>query len=201
MKIALALFAYNRPDYLRKAIKTHIKLPNMSYYAFVDKSDKQKEIIDIIHDSHLYDVVLPRQQHYGLNKNIRNGINFAFEVGADAVIVLEDDLLLSRDALFWLVESIGENWAAGCDTGDGEFKCWAWAIRKSMWEKIDWSLKPKGKNRGSWDIIVAENFKQNDWYCDSPPKPKVKHIGWSGVHYKQLDRFSIRRMLRKLSWF
>ena len=192
MNISLALFAYNRPEYLKKALRTHIKL-DMRYYAFVDKSDKQKEIISIIHDSHLYDTVIVRQEHLGLNENIRDGIDFVLDDN-DAVIVLEDDLLLSSDAIFYLMNGLKENWAVSCDTGTGEFKCWAWAMRKSMWEEIDWTLKPNEKNRGSWDVIVAENFKQREWFCESPDKPKVKHIGWMGTHYSYLDLFSIRRL-------
>ena len=199
MKIALVLFAYNRPKYLKKAIKTHIKIPDISYYAFVDKSDKQKEIIEIIHDSHLYDVVTPRQEHYGLNRNIKEGIDWALRDN-EAVIVLEDDLLLTRDALWWLEESLHFWDTVSLQKPDWEypFRCWGWGMWKSTWESIDWSLRPKEKNRGSWDVIVNENFKQKKWYCACPGKPKVKHIGWSGVHYSYLDLFSIRRLIRRL---
>jgi hypothetical protein len=194
MKIALCLFAYNRPNYLRRALKTHIKISGLSYYAFIDKSDKQKEVMDIIHDSHIYDVLIPRQEHFGLNRNIREGIDWAF-MDSDAVIVLEDDLLLSRDAIFYLINGLRGDTAEAisCDTGEG-FKCWAWGIKKKVWDKIDWTLIPKEKNRGSWDVIVAENFKQKDWFCSCSDKPRVKHIGWSGTHYSFLDLFSIRRL-------
>ena len=203
MKIALVLFAYKRPKYLKKALETHIKL-DMSYYAFVDKSEMQKEVVDIIHDSHLYDMIIPRKTHYGLNENIKSGIDFVFQLDYDAVIVLEDDLLLSNDAIFYLMNGLrefpGKVQAISCDKGEMEdrFKCWAWGTWKGVWENIDWDLVPKEKNRGSWDVIVAENFKQKNWACRCSKWARVKHIGWSGVHYNYLDLFSVRRLLRKL---
>lgn len=200
MKIACLLFAYNRPKYLRKAIKTHKKIDGLDYYAFIDMSDK-KEVIDIIHGSGIYNVIINRQEHYGLNRNIKEGIDWVLQ-DHDAVIVLEDDLLLSEDALEYLKSNLEHLihpniYAVSCQKGEGldrRFKCWAWGTWKDRWEKINWELKPKEKNRDSWDVIVNENFKTNNWFCYCSEKPRVKHIGWSGVHYSQLDRFSIRRL-------
>ena len=198
MNISLALFAYNRPEYLKKALRTHIKL-DMRYYAFVDKSDKQKEIISIIHDSHLYDTVIVRQEHLGLNENIRDGIDFVLDDN-DAVIVLEDDLLLSSDALSWLKESLHFTDTVSLQEPDAKypFRCWGWGMWKSTWEHIDWNLTPEEKNRDSWDVIVNENFRQKNWACRCSNWARVKHIGRSGVHYSYSDIFSIRRLWTSL---
>lgn len=206
MRIALALFAYNRPKYLKKAIKTHVIPAGLDTYAFVDKSDKQKEVIDIIHNAGLYNVILPRQEHYGLNRNIREGIDWVLQ-DHDAVIVLEDDLLLSDDALFYLKSNLEHLvhpniYAVSCHEGkplDERFRCWAWGTWKDKWEKIDWDLKPKEKNRDSWDVIVNENFRVNRWNCYCSEKPRVKHIGAKGVHYNLIGYLKEKIFWRKQS--
>lgn len=191
MQIAVCLFAYNRPKYLKKALKTHKKIEGLGYYAFVDKSNKQKEVIDIIHDTHLYNIIIPRQEHYGLNRNIREGIDWVLR-DHDAVIVLEDDLLLADDAFEYLISGVndlaGRTKAVSCDKGfnEHEFKCWAWAMLKEDWYKIDWSLRSGEKNDNSWDMIVSENFERNKWWCDCSPEARVKHIGKIGTHYNLL---------------
>ena len=199
MKIAVILFAYNRPKYLRKAMASHRFLKGLDYYCFIDYSEKQREILDLVADSGIYDKIYLRLERYGLNRNITEGITEIFKI-YDAVIVLEDDLLLSRDAIFWLKESLHFTDTVSLQESDINypFRCWGWGMWKSTWEHIDWDLVPKEKNRGSWDVIVNENFRQKEWTCKYPDKPKVKHIGWSGVHYNYLDLFSVRRLLRKL---
>jgi glycosyltransferase involved in cell wall biosynthesis len=191
MKISVLLFAYNRPEYLRKALKTHKKIEGLNYYAFIDKSPKQKEILDIIHDSQIYDVIIPRQEHFGLNRNIREGIDWAF-MNSDAVIVLEDDLLLSEDALSWLKENLHYIDAVSLQKEDPKypFRCWGWGMWKSTWDCISWSFPPEI----SWDVVVNKNFRKNGWYCRCSKTSRVKHIGIKGTHYSILDLFSIRRL-------
>lgn len=206
MKIALILFAYNRPKYLKRAIKTHVVPAGIDTFAFIDYSETQKKIYKIIDEANIYKTIFKRPENLGLNESIKRGIQHIFNLGYDAVIVLEDDLLLSGDALFYLkfqLEYLFHPfiYAVSCQEGDGlnkRFRCWAWGTWKDKWEKIDWGLKPEEKNRDSWDVIVNENFRVNGWRCYCSEKPRVKHIGWSGIHYKQLDRFSIRILLRKL---
>ena len=203
MSIAVCLFAYKRPEYLKKAISTHIKLPGVSYYAFVDHSEIQGEIINIIESAGIYDVIIKRYQKYGLNGNIRSGVDFAFEMGKDAVIVLEDDLLLMTDTIFFLkahleeLEDKKEIFAVASSKGDAlnkRFRCWAWGIWKDRWDKIDWSVKSEEKNNDSWDIIVNEYMNRAGLFCFCSDKERVKHIGWNGTHVKWFDKFSLRRI-------
>jgi len=211
MHIAICFFAFNRPKYLKKAIETHIHISGLTYYAFVDYSDKQKEIIEIIEKSGLYDLIVPRHTRYGCNENIRAGIDFAFKMGHDAVIVLEDDLLLKDDSILWLKYILelfqvgrGLTFAVSCDEGkplNEQFKCWAWGTWIDRWNKIDWNVKPKEKNRGSWDVIVNEYMNQAGLYCFCSDKPRVKHIGKWGTHYNLIgylkERIKNGRLIHK----
>lgn len=206
MKTAVVLFAYKRPKYLRKAIKTHKKVEGLDYIAFIDYSEMQKEIYEIIDEANLYKTIYRLPERFGLNQNIISGISLVLKT-YDAVIVLEDDLLLAGDALEFLKYNLEYFshpyiYAVSCHKGeplDKRFRCWAWGTWRSAWTEIDWSLMPKEKNRGSWDVIVNENFNQKGWFCYCSEKPRVKHIGWSGTHYSFLDLFSVRRLWRKLS--
>lgn len=178
MKIALILFAYNRPKYLKKAIKTHVIPAGIDTYAFVDKSDKQGEVVDIIEKSGLYDVIVPRQEHYGLNKNIRDGIGRAL-LHHDAVIVLEDDLLLNDDAIIWLSEKLKYNPVVSLQQEDSRypFRCWGWGMWRYVWDDMSWY------SDDSWDVVVNENFKMYGYASFCSDKSRVKHIGAKGVHY------------------
>lgn len=191
MKIALILFAYNRPKYLKKAIKTHVIPAGIDTFAFIDYSETQKEIYKIIDEAHIYKTIFKRPENLGLNESIKRGIQHVFNLGYDAVIVLEDDLLLSNDALEYLKHNLKYYthpyiYAVSCYEGeplDKRFRCWAWGTWKNAWAEIDWSLEPKEKNRDSWDVIVGENFRQKGWYCYCSEKSRVKHIGAFGTHY------------------
>src|SRR3989304_4530088 len=109
--LAVVLFTYNRPKLLKRALKTHKKLEGVDYIAFIDKSDKQIEIYNIIKDSGIYDEIILRDERYGCNENIKQGINTVFyrkqikgnySFIYDSIIVLEDDLLLMNNALEFL---------------------------------------------------------------------------------------------------
>lgn len=207
MKIAVVLFAYKRPRYLRKAIKTHTKVEGLDYHAFIDYSEMQTKILEIITEAGIYKYLYTLNKNLGLNENIKRGITHLFNIGYEGVIVLEDDLILQKDSIEYLRAMLewtknNKNFGAvSCSKGrhkDPNFRCWAWGTWADRWYEIDWSLKPDKKNRDSWDMIVAENFKVKGWFCRCSQILRVKHIGWSGVHYNQLDRFSIRRLWKLL---
>ena len=202
MKVAIILFAYDRPHYLKKAIKSHRF--NELAYAFIDKSDKQDEVFDIINNENIYFRIVKRRRHYGLNNNIISGISEVLRV-FDAVIVLEDDLIISRDAIAYLTNQLKlykdnkKCFAVSLSKGDGNtFKCWGWGIWKDRRNKIDWTVNPGGKNSDSWDMILNENMKRKKMFCKCSDKNRVKHIGIKGTHYSYKDLFSVRRWFRKL---
>ena len=195
MKIAVLLFAYNRPKYLKKVIKTHKKIPGLSYYAFIDKSDKQKEIIEIIHNSGIYDIIIPRQEHLGAEVNILSGIDF---VDCDAVIALEDDLMLMPDTLEYLIEQLKayehNTRIAAVASQKGTSprqEGWGWAW--GTWKK-KWDVKFDGR---TWDTSAVDYFKSYGLYAVFSPIKRVKHIGNKGTHFNYFSRFGIRRHLRR----
>ena len=203
MKLAVVLFAYKRLEYLKKALASHSKI-DADYYAIVDYSDMQLEISRLI-PSKLYQYEIDRTENYGLNKNIIDGITEIFGEGYDAIIVLEDDIVLSGDALIYLktylelLKDIKHIGAVSCKKEPGflhkGFYCWGWATWKDRWESIQKDLDVNGK---SWDLQVFDYFIKNNLYTYCSPIKRSKHIGNIGTHYKWYSKLSVRRVWAKL---
>ncbi|MCP4394574.1 MAG: hypothetical protein GY804_09955 [Alphaproteobacteria bacterium] len=194
MKIAVILFAYNRPRYLKRALKTHKKIDGLSYYAFVDYSDKQDEVADLIPD---YYQVIKRESHYGLDKNITEGTTESF-MFHDAVIVLEDDLLLKKGALEYLADRLvmfrHRNEFGSVSLFKGKFRneqfmCLGWGTWKDRWQRFEY-IKGEGTQAQQFDKF----HKDNGLYCVCSPKWRVRHIWGEGTHTRALDIISIRRI-------
>lgn len=201
MNIAVVLFAYQRPGYLKKCLES-IKDAYCGdmvhhYYAFIDYSWMQDEIAEIIKGSGLFDNIIKREKKYGCDRNIINGIDEIFKT-YDAVIVLEDDLILKPDTLEYLAEQLNtykDNCRIGAVTANkGRLphqNGWGWAW--GTWKK-KWDVKLDGR---TWDMSAVDYFKSYGLYAIFSPKKRVKHIGNKGTHFNILSRFGIRKHFRK----
>lgn len=211
MKLAVILFAYKRPRTLKRIIKSHTKLEGVDYYCFIDHSPMQKLIYEIVESVQLYTVYL-RDTQLGLNANITTGITKIFNQGYDAVIVLEDDLVIDNDALEWLKMRLeffqGDKRYGAVALSKGDvlnkaFRCWGWGTWKHVWDKINWTLevtdtyKNEWDKTHSWDWYMCFWMELNNLYTRCGEKNRVKHIGHFGVHHKWYSKFGIRRHLRK----
>ena len=201
MKIAICLFAYKRPEYLKRALKSHTKI-DADYYAFIDYSDMQNDIFDLIADSRKYDSIICRPVKLGLNNSIIKGITEVLR-NHDAVIVLEDDIVIDYDSLQWLhyqlwkLESYKHIGSVSlCKGGmlDKDFKCWGWATWRDRWERIEWTPE----DTRSWDIQLDEYFKSKNLFCYCSPIKRSSHIGNAGTHHKWYSKLSIRRLWKWL---
>ena len=202
MEIAVILFAYKRPRYLKKCLKS-IKDAYRGdvahhYYAFIDYSWMQDKIAKMIRNSEIFGRIIKREKRYGLNRNIIEGINEIFKT-YDAVIVIEDDLVLDPISLTYLriqLMKYGEDKKIGHINLEGNFpSSHGWAIWKDRWDKIDWDLISNEKNGDSWDIILRNNIVKLGWQTIG--KNMVTHIGNIGEHYNPLSRFGIRKHFRE----
>lgn len=201
MKTAVVLFAYKRPEVLKRTLRTHKRLKNLSYYAFVDYSEIQKNIIDTIERSEIYDVIIPRHKRYGLDLNITEGITEVFKI-FDSVIVLEDDLILSKDAFWYLVNNLilfNRDKNCGSVSLDKDsfynerFRCWGWATWRDRWEKHKFIDGEGTQATQFWHFHIKNNL-----YCKCSDKKRVKHIGKNGEHFKWYSNYGIRPLLRRL---
>ena len=197
MNTAVVLFAYQRPEYLKRALKSHTKIDGLDYYAFVDHSDMQKEISDLIDSSGKFDFIIPRNKRYGLNRNIITGLNGLF-CSYDAVIVLEDDLKISYDAIQYLHYKLWDlkdykHFSSVClDKGEifNVFRCHGWGTWKDRWQAVSGKIDVNGE---SWDVQLQRLWKEMKLHCYASQIQRVKHIGNNGTHYKWYSKFSARQ--------
>ena len=205
MRIAVVLFAYKRPEYLKKALASHSKIEGVDYIGIVDHSEMFWKISNMIYNSGIYNKHWGWHSNYGLNKSILTGIKETFKEGYDAVIVLEDDIVLKGDALIYLktylellkdVKHIG---AVSCKKEPGflhkGFYCWGWGTWRDRWQSIQDEIDINGK---SWDLQVFDLFIKKGLYTYCSPIKRSKHIGTNGVHHKWYSNLSVRRLWAKL---
>jgi hypothetical protein len=211
MKIAVILFAYKRPKYLKKCLASLGKAYSLrmafNYYAIVDYSLMQDKIAKLIRNSGLFDKIIKRDFHHGVDKNIKNGIFQVLRDGHDAVIVLEDDLIIDPKSLQYLYDQLikyEHDKSIGQITLQGNYiHSHGWATWKDRWMKIDFDripleghlVKQYLKNGATWDVIFHNNCDLLGWKAVG--KKLAKHIGTIGTHYNILDLFSIRKYYRK----
>ena len=201
MKIAVILFAYDRIKYLRRALKSHRELPGLDYYCFIDCSPKQTEVYYVVNLFPHWKIT-PRVVHLGLDYNITQGITEVFDMGYDAVIVLEDDLELSEDAFFYLVSNLiifKDDPHCGSVSLHKEkmycpdFKCWGWGTWKDRWDRHFYE-----DGKGTQATQFAQFHWDNQLYCRCSPVKRVKHFGRTGVHYKWYSGIGFRPLYRWL---
>ena len=166
----------------------------------------QDKIARMIRKSGIFDRIIKRKRHYGLDRNIKEGISEIFKI-YDAVIVIEDDLILDSIALTYLriqLLKYKDDPKIGQVNLQGNFiHSHGWATWKDRWQNIDWGLVPLSghlskaylKHPEAWDIIFHHNLDRNGWTAIG--KKLATHIGNIGTHYNILSRFGIRKHFRK----
>lgn len=155
MEIKTILFTYNRTKELRKCL-SGINFP--IDYAFIDKSNAQRDIHELLllhnifRDNYKIKEIIPRKYHHGLANSIISGVSEVFNRGADAVIVIEDDLLLKPrfyDYIRCMLISNKNYKDVGSVSGHCEFLedenfkrflPWGWGTWKDRWSSVNWDF-------------------------------------------------------------
>lgn len=198
MKLASILFTYDRTKYLKKCLNS-INFP--IDFIFIDWSKKQTKIRKMIQDKYpgKAKVINERFEHFGLAKNIIYGINEVFSYGYDAVIVIEDDLILHPQFYnfmkIFLSCQKAEGWGSvsGCFHEEDNYKrflSWGWGTWRDRWERVDWNyeseidknfdscgkglvkmyLKAQKGEIDSWAVRFAYWHYKNKLSCYHPDK-------------------------------
>lgn len=179
-KIAIAIFNYNRPEKTKLLIKSLLQNPEISdvpVYFFVDShskvSDKEQTQatvqvgLSLVKDINIK--VFQPSYNLGTDWMIRLGVSEVL-ASHESVIVLEDDLLCSRDFLRFMFNSLetlsdqkrifqisGYSYPIS-SKNSGYYllgsDCWGWATWREKWRKVNWSaiflvwqLLMKGKRK------------------------------------------------------
>lgn len=181
MNIGIAIFCFERLDKLEQMIKSLnecSEVDNFDVWIFhdgpsIENSKEHYKVASFLKGKFPFFKslnVISRKKNLGLKKNITEGIMEVFET-CDAIIVLEDDLILHKDFLIYMRNSLhlySDNPSISIINGwlpskymkknvfyTNKFNCWGWAT----W-KHSWSYKNYCKN-----ITTFFDFYELQKYC------------------------------------
>tara|TARA_Y100000389_G_C17419584_1_gene495889 strand:- start:713 stop:1639 length:927 start_codon:yes stop_codon:yes gene_type:complete len=168
-KVAIVIFSYNRPDYLKKCLiglKANKEFKGIPKFFFVDgpknrddeeKQKKIKKILDSIDDD--ASQMFFNKKNLGLKKSIINGIKHVFKKNKSAIII-EDDIVVGKFFLYYIINALKLtinkqkifSISGYCYPHKiqnlkknhyflGRSCSWGWAIHKKNWEKIIFDKK------------------------------------------------------------
>ncbi len=182
MKVALAVFAYNRPAHLQRALASLSRcaeLNRLSVHIFCDGAKKDSDVEAVAETWAVADrwagewgaSVHKSPENFGLAASIMGGVS-ALLADADAAIVVEDDLGLHPSFLDFHLRSLARyaheervmqitGFRFSADDSSGEvgltpiMSTWGWSTWKRAWEKFQpLSEWPSALN----DEAVRERF-------------------------------------------
>lgn len=208
MNYAVTMTAWRRPHTVARALRALdiAGLQNCMLYVSIDYHDDEswKGIVQAVEQARFHGLVEKKWRvnnpPFGLwprENNAYQTYEWAFSEGADAVLALEDDCVLSVDALQmteWFLAHFARKYlflsfANGnrCDDVLGKEmevvesamidSPWAWAFSREAWEKTKpwWNckqLEPKG-----WDWSLTTAMAINKWISLCPVMSRAKNIG------------------------
>lgn len=213
----ILIFSYNRPKHLQRTLESLLANPlakDSKLFAFSDgpKSTEDEANIAEIRDylrkvSGFAEITLEfSEENKGLAKSIIEGVGKVInEYGS--VIVLEDDLLVSKDFLEFMnkgLEFYKNEKTVGSISGysflleqceaAGELNLvqrissWAWGTWKDRWENVDWDMQDfeTFKNDKS-QIDAFKNAGQDVWAMIQKQQKGIINswaIRWTYHHFK-----------------
>lgn len=168
--IAIALFVYNRPEHTRRtiqALQSAYLSEEVMLYVFSDGPKGLDDVNDVNAVRSLCsDIsgfaqanVVNRENNIGLAENIISGLNIVFSE-YDRVVVLEDDLLVSRGYIKYMIDALEFYQDKGVFSVSGYTPCvkipsdyqfstyviprncsWGWGTWREKWNSVDWDVK------------------------------------------------------------
>ena len=176
----IAIFAYNRPQHLKKTLNTlsnNLNAKKFDTFIFCDGAKNNKDIKKINYVREISKTVgnfkskkfFFRKSNYGLCNSLKYGISKVLET-KKSVIVLEDDIITNKHFLNYMDEALNfysNTKNIGSITGysytnteDDLFlsqrhASWGWGTWKNTWEKMRWEKKYIN------NYIKTKNFKKN----------------------------------------
>ena len=186
------IFAYNRPRHLRQLLQSLCEndlAPHSDVFIYIDKPVKE---IDITNNQAVVNIanedwnfnnkkIIIRETNFGLRKNILSGVS---EVVSkyEKIIVLEDDLVLSKYFLKYMNEALflykeqnnvwhisGFNYKTPSLSSRSSFfsshmNCWGWATWENRWDNISSDLEINISNEDidefNFGNLIPNNYQQ-----------------------------------------
>ena len=191
MKINIAISAYNRPEYSRRSLAAIFGAKGFSkdkyniHCALDCHQDGlfNQEVYNVYASFGISPLVALKKQ--GCNYTVKEALRLAWEDNPDFVLMIEDDIIISDDALMYIewaaekykddpsVRTIGlwghENgYALGSTLPEKEhgkvmrqnyFSCWGWGTWRDRWEEmLDKWTTGSDFHDTSWDVILSSHL-------------------------------------------
>jgi hypothetical protein len=189
---AVAIFAYRRPNHLRKLLQSLSEnhgVEEFQVYLFIDgpRTSIDFELVQKVKltaenfSKQLNLNIVTSPVNLGLANSIRSNVSELFEK-YDTLIVLEDDLIVSKYFLMFMLSglrSFTEDPSIAAVSGysypisdliEGGYilpggDCWGWATWKDRWEAVNWdAVKLKEELRNSGRITSFNLNGEYDYF-------------------------------------
>lgn len=172
----VVVFAFNRPDNVFSLLNSLIRCDGSKYTEVYIYIDGHRELSEqkVVHRTYSICLeylnyfksvkIIRRNENLGLAKSLKSGISDVLELH-DKIIVLEDDLVLSKDFLSYMNQALNfyecdkrvgsisgfTTELIGSSQYDNYFHprpcSWGWATWKDRWESCDWDYIPSDFNQ------------------------------------------------------
>ena len=212
-KIAVGITAFNRPDCLYECLASlRGQLDGCPpVYLHIDGGgDRKAEMWSVAMGCRLDITVRLESENLGVNHNTKGTMDWIWSEGYDWAVYLEDDLVLSSDAMRlarWYVDNadaidtqsgVGQIGAyCLCRLGGGRdpggiiltraFLGWGFLMSRAQYRAIEpaWLSGEKDDPPSMWDRHVARRIRglSQDCYNCMPILSRVTNIGRDGVHF------------------
>ena len=191
-KIPLLIFAYNRPEHLKKCLNSVISMENLENFEIYIKvdgpkgdNDRQKvfETRSVIEDFCMdYNSIVEYSLvNKGLSASIIGGVTKLFETH-ERLVVLEDDLIPSRYFLDFMLDGLGKyelekrvasihgylpmlNEMPKAPYFRRGADCWGWGTWSDRWNLVEWNSRELISELNSRNL--NREFNLNNSYCFS----------------------------------
>lgn len=201
MKINIAISAYNRPEYSQRSLAAILGAKGFSRNKFnifcaidcyADGSFNQ-EVFNVYYSCGISPIVATKKQ--GCNYTVKAALELAWRDEPDFVLMVEDDIVISDDALEYIewaakkykednsVRTIGL-WGhdkipslpiSEKDHGkvmrQNHFTCWGWGTWKDRWEEMlaTWTTG-SDHEKTSWDVVMSGCLNGRDEILPTIPR-------------------------------
>lgn len=206
---AISLPVATRPHYLKQMLST-LKECNLNGYTLYVNAEPNQDVIDVVNDITFIETKLVvNKERLGVRRNPFNVLDRAFQ-DADFVVHLEDDLIVSPDALDlanWYYDTFKDdptkymaygffNYESDMDEPEeiiqhARFNGLGWCTFKTNWNKWfrpiwfddDINKRVWGPNTWGWDWSVQAVCKTEGLNTLIPSFGRSNHIGREGGTY------------------
>lgn len=205
MKFTISICAYNRPNYLQRVLERLLQAQSFchefdaSVHLGIDPNgDRFDEVLSVARSFPFVKDVIVWPEHHGVSNAPRQLLQYVFtEVCSDFNLHLEDDTLLSPDALrlclyfatnprrYWLLSLHARSNDLAIDRRAilprQDFGVWGWAAFRSTWTAYIapfWNhLRdiPHG-----WDYSLTDTMQKYGLTAACPALSRVHNIGREG---------------------